>query len=127
MVTNPQASHRRGLRTGKIEVDTATNKVMWIDEYCPQQYLDIKKLAEAGRSFICRDSQLLDLMPIDVLKAMPHIVVMTFLFEASHLCWTQSDVLQALDFSINLGKIALPLRNSWTQMQQCIKEKAPIS
>ncbi|MBP3656831.1 MAG: DEAD/DEAH box helicase family protein [Clostridia bacterium] len=86
-VQNLNADDLRVLRAGLLEVDAATNKVTWIAENCPQRYLDIKKLADAGRLFICRDSQLLDLMPIDVLKSTPNIIVMTFLFEASHLCY----------------------------------------
>ena len=75
------------LREQMIEINAAANKVIWIAENCPQRYQDIKKLAKAGRLYICRDSQLLDLMPVDVLKAMPNLIVMTFLFEASHLCY----------------------------------------
>ena len=71
------------LRTELIEIENATGKVGWIAETCPQRYRDIEKLAKAGR----RDSQLLDLMPIDILKAMPNLIVMTFLFEASHMCY----------------------------------------
>lgn len=76
----------RILRADMLRIDAATSKVTWIAENCPQRYQDIKKLADAGRLHICRDSQLLDLMPIDILKVMPNLIVMTFLFESSHLC-----------------------------------------
>lgn len=75
------------LQDGLIEIDTDTNKVEWIGENCPQRYHDIKKLAQAGRLHICRDSQLLDLLPVDIFKAVPNLIVMTFLFEASHMCY----------------------------------------
>lgn len=68
-----------------ISVDPQTKQVSWIAETCPQRYQDIKKLAAAGRLYLCRDCQLLDLMPINLLKAMPNMIVLTFLFEASHL------------------------------------------
>lgn len=74
------------LRDGLIEIDAATNQVYWTAENFPQRYRDIEKLAKAGRLHICRDSQLLELMPINILKAMPNLIVMTFLFEASHMC-----------------------------------------
>ena len=75
------------LRDEWIEIEAATGKVKWIAETCPQRYRDIEKLAEAGRLHICRGSQLLDLTPIDILKAMPNMIVLTFLFEASHMCY----------------------------------------
>ena len=71
---------------GLIEIDAATSKVRWIAENFPQRYHDIQKLAQSGRLHLCRDSQLLDLMPIDILQAMPNLIVLTFLFEASHMC-----------------------------------------
>ena len=75
------------LRDEWIEIEAATGKVRWIAETCPQRYRDIEKLAKAGRLHICRNSQLLDLTPIDILKAMPNLIVLTFLFEASHMCY----------------------------------------
>ena len=74
------------LYTDLIEIDAATSKVNWIAENCPQRYRDIEKLAKAGRLHISRNSQLLDIMPADIFKAMPNLIIMTFLFEASHLC-----------------------------------------
>ena len=74
------------LRDGLIEIDAVANKVHWIAENCPQRYHDIEKLASAGRLHICRDSQLIDLMPIDIFKVVPNLIVMTFLFEAGHMC-----------------------------------------
>lgn len=69
-----------------VEVDAATNQVRWIAETCPQRYKDIQKLADADRLNLCRGSQLLNVMPVDLFKAVPNIMIMTFLFEASHLC-----------------------------------------
>lgn len=74
------------LCAGLIEIDNGTSKVNWIAENCPQRYRDIEKLARAGRLYICRDSQLLDIMPAEIFKTMPNLIIMTFLFEASHLC-----------------------------------------
>jgi len=68
-----------------ISVDPQTKQVRWIAETCPQRYQDIKKLATAGRLYLCRGCQLLNLMPVKLLKVMPNIIIMTFLFEASHL------------------------------------------
>lgn len=68
-----------------ISLDPQTKQVRWIAETCPQRYQDIKKLAAAGRLFLCRNCQLLNLMPPKLLKAMPNVIIMTFLFEASHL------------------------------------------
>ena len=57
------------LRDSLVEIDAATNRVRWVGENYPQRYRDIEKLAQAGRLHICRDSQLLDVMPIEIFKA----------------------------------------------------------
>jgi len=88
VITPVQALNKddyRLLMEQMISVDPQTKQVRWIAETCPQRYQDIKKLATAGRLYLCRGCQLLNLMPVKLLKVMPNIIIMTFLFEASHL------------------------------------------
>ena len=73
------------LKNGMIQVNEIAGQACWIAEDFPQRYRDVQKLAKEGRLYLCRNSQLFDVMPAGILKAMPNMIVLTFLFEASHL------------------------------------------
>lgn len=73
------------LKEGMIQVEPSSGRVNWIAENLPQRYQDIQRLAKAGRLYLCRDSQFLNVMPPRIFQAIPNMIVLTFLFEANHL------------------------------------------
>lgn len=51
----------------------------------PSRYADIKDAIDAGTLASTKKRSLVWILPISLFKAMPNLIIMTFLFEASHL------------------------------------------
>ena len=76
----------RGIfRNGWAKVEE-NGKVIWMEN--KEEFIQNKKIkreAECGNLFWYRDSLLLWLLPVELIKAMPRLYVLTFMSEASHL------------------------------------------
>lgn len=70
-----------------VAVDQSTGKVTWSAENEPDigRYMDLKKMADAGTLFYVLNKIFMWMLPISLLKAVPKLTIMSFMFEGSHL------------------------------------------
>lgn len=92
-VISPVAEISKGdarllINGGWVEV-TSDGFVKWLDkdeeDGNTKRFADVKDMANAGTLMWFRESLFMWLLPIETIKAMPRLYVLTFLFEASHL------------------------------------------